>query len=55
MDPELLLEIAEKNTQDLVAIEQALGGLSGLLKLLPHFNAIYATVRAYEAKVQQPK
>ena len=54
MDPALLMEIAEKNPQDVAAIEQQLGGIVGVLKLLPHLTAIYATVQAYQAKKATP-
>ena len=53
MDAALILELAEKNGPDLIAVEQALGGLAGVIKLMPHLEALYATAKAYEAR--QPK
>jgi hypothetical protein len=50
MDMGLVTELAEKNPQDLAAVEQALGGLLGILKLMPHLTALYATAQAYEAQ-----
>ncbi len=46
MNPQIIFEILAKNRDDLLAIEQAVGGLSGILKLEPQAYAIY---EAYEA------
>lgn len=43
---DLLFVILEKNGPDILALEQALGGVKGVLALLPHLKAIYATAKA---------
>jgi hypothetical protein len=45
MDPKIAVEIATKNSADVEAIV-AIIGVTNLLKLVPHFMNILATVQA---------
>lgn len=42
---DLLFKILEKNGPDVLAIEAKLGGVKGVLDILPHLKAIYATAK----------
>lgn len=53
MNPELAFEILRKNPTDVLAIEAAFGGIEGIIKLLPHIEAIYATMKDYQARQGQ--
>ena len=46
MNPQLVFQILGKNGVDLLAIEQKVGGLGGILKLLPHIEALYGLFAA---------
>ena len=42
MNPEIIFKILRANGKDLLAIEEKVGGLGGLLRLEPHFYALYS-------------
>ena len=46
MNPQLIFEILAKNRDDLLAIEQVIGGLSGIIKLEPQLYAVYEAYAA---------
>ena len=41
MNPETIFKILRANGKDLLAIEEKVGGLGGLLRLEPHFYALW--------------
>jgi hypothetical protein len=49
MNPAVIAEIASKNGPDLEAIVSTIG-IANLLKLVPHFMNILATVQAAQPK-----
>lgn len=46
MNPAIIFDILTKNAEDLLAVEQVIGGFAGIIKLEPQLYALYA---AYEA------
>ena len=41
MNPEIIFKILRANGKDLLAIEEKVGGLGGLIRLEPHFYALW--------------